>query len=96
MSESNEKYKSLTHVQKVNTKYFLDNNICETETPYTGSKRPAVPATGNPITLSKRRRTDDVVTQVDEEADGVVAKVGEEVDDVLTRINKEAAYTVEA
>ena len=43
LPESDPKFESLTTNQKVHNRHFSDNNICESDTPHTGSKRSAVP-----------------------------------------------------
>ena len=59
MSDTDERYEALTEVQKTHTKYFFDNNISQSETPYAGYKRQAVPASVNPFTLAKKKRTEE-------------------------------------
>ena len=60
LPESDPRFESLTSDQKLHTRHFWHNNISETNTPHTGSKRSAVPANVNPFTLSKKRRTEDL------------------------------------
>ena len=67
MSDTDEGFEALSQIQKTHTKYFFDNNISHTETPYAGSKRQAVPASVNPFTLAKKKRTED--PQIDNEED---------------------------
>ena len=84
LPEADPRFESLTPDQKLHTRHFCHNNICETDTPHTGSKRSALPATVNPFTLSKKRRTEDLedADPDEEESDAEDSEEEEEGDAV--------------